>query len=396
MKFGILTYHAPCNFGANLQAYSSACFFASFGYDVKVINYVSSEYRSPYYCDKAQFMSHWRFSQEKLPVTRLVEKDELVSLIEEEKIDVIVLGADAIWNKNVLDVFGLSWLWKSRLANQIKVVCLSPAFMGNTYLDLPLEKRNEFKDSLQRMLYVNTRDEWTKSVINKEIMGYDFIERLNPDPVFLLNDFCNTEWKKENKLIESKKYYIVSLQNGFVSHRSILKKSWLMLLKFLVNRKGYKLVELPIPEGVSDFKFDYTVPYPIDPLQWYLWLKNAKGFIGLRFHAVVSCISAGTPFFSLDSYGKSSFIIRCLNVLGIHCFDRRLNVSSKIRNLLEGSGLETYRINGSRIHMVSPFKILRMLDNLDPQIILGFKEKNVLKFKKNMAEMLSILREYNA
>ena len=152
---------------------------------------------------------------------------------------------------------------------------------------------------------------------------------------------------------------------------------------------------MAIPEGVSGLNFDYTVPYPIDPLQWYLWLKNAKGFVGLRFHAVVSCISAGVPFFSLDIYGKSNRLARYLNAFGIHFFDRRINVSSKIRNLLEGSGLEKNRINGSKIHMVSPFKVFKMLENQNIDDLHIFKEQNVLKFRTNMKEMLSIVEGKN-
>lgn len=395
MKFGILTYHTPCNFGANLQSYTTVKFFTSLGYDVKVINYVRQGDIDANYCDNRQRTAHWYFSQSLLPVTKAVDSNHLVSLIDEEGIDVIVLGADAIWNKNSLEVFGMAWLWRSHLADRVKVVCLSPAFMGDTYLDLPINVRNEFRDSLLRMSYVNTRDEWTRNIVNNEIIGRDYIKVINPDPVFLLNNFCEQKWENGVSLIESKKYYIVSFPHNFIAQRCLLKKIWVKVFKYLVNRRGYKLVELPIPEGVSGLNFDYTVPYPIDPLQWYLWLKNAKGFVGLRFHAVVSCISAGVPFFSLDIYGKSNRLARYLNAFGIHFFDRRINVSSKIRNLLEGSGLEKNRINGSKIHMVSPFKVFKMLENQNIDDLHIFKEQNVLKFRTNMKEMLSIVEGKN-
>lgn len=395
MKLGILTYHTPCNFGANLQAFASVSFFSSLGYDVKIINYIRPGDEIASYCNRVQVQGHWNFSQKKLPVTRPVSADEIISVIEKENIDVIILGADAVWNKNDLDVYGLAWLWKSKLAQVVKVVCLSPAFMGRTYLDLPIEKREEFKKSLLKMSYVNTRDEWTKYIINKEIMGFDFISRINPDPVFLLDEFCKEKWENSNTFIQKKKYYVVSFPKNFNKKQRWIKKIWLNIFMRIVHKKGYKVVELPIPEGVSGFSFDYSVPYPIDPLQWFLWLKNAKGFIGLRFHAIVSCISAGTPFFSLDVYGRQPLLIMCLNALGIHIFDRRTNINSKIRNLLEGSGFEKYRINGSKIHMISPFKVFGMLENQNLDELHSFKEKNVLKFYANMNEMLSIVEGKN-
>lgn len=393
MKFGILTYHAPCNFGANLQAFCSANFFASRGYEVKVINYIRPGDKSADYCVRAQFYGHWNFSQNTLPVTKPVDSEGIVAVIKEEKIDVLVLGADAIWNKNNLDVFDVDWLWNSEIANLVKVVCLSPAFMGQSYMDLSDDRRERFKQSLLRFSYLNTRDEWTRKRVNKDIVGFELIKKTNPDPVFLLNDFCNVEWKNDNSSIIPKKYYVVSFPKNFIKQKGVLKRLWMKIFKAIVHRHGYKLVELPIPEGVSGLKFDYTVPYPIDPLQWYLWLKNAKGFIGLRFHAVLSCLSAGTPFFSLDVYGRRPRIVNYLNAFGIHCLDRRTNVASKIRNLLEGSGLEKYRINGSKIHMVSPFKIFKLLEKTDVGILQKFKEKNILEFYENMNEMFSILEK---
>jgi len=39
MKIGILTYHAPYNFGANLQAYTTSLYLKSLGHDPMIIDY---------------------------------------------------------------------------------------------------------------------------------------------------------------------------------------------------------------------------------------------------------------------------------------------------------------------------------------------------------------------
>ncbi len=40
MKIGVLTFHRPANFGANLQAYSTVCNLRMLGHEVFVIDYV--------------------------------------------------------------------------------------------------------------------------------------------------------------------------------------------------------------------------------------------------------------------------------------------------------------------------------------------------------------------
>ena len=190
MKIGILTYHAPCNFGANLQAYASQKYFSSLGHDTWIINFDMESDK----CDKAaegQVEAHRHFSQKVLRVTRVVNKHTLLDLVREMQFDAIGVGADAVWNKRVHDdlrVFFGDWLFKSDLKDKVKMFALSPAFMGQTYQDLPNRLKEDFKNALEQFVFLDTRDEWTAHVINKEIAGYELIKILNPDPVFLLDE----------------------------------------------------------------------------------------------------------------------------------------------------------------------------------------------------------------
>ena len=150
------------------------------------------------------------------------------------------------------------------------------------------------------------------------------------------------------------------------------------------------MVELPTPDGYSGYDgFDYVVKYPIDPLQWYLWIKNAKGFIGLRFHAVVSSISAGTPFFSLDSYALLNRWQRTLNLFGYHKKDREWGYKSKIKNIIEGSGLEAYRMNSAQIYTMNPRKIINMMERVTKEQILAFRDEKIRLFETNIKKALS-------
>ena len=394
MKIGILTYHAPCNFGANLQAYCSMRYLQSLGHDVKIINYVSPEYQNQLSCQEMQREAHWHFCQNTLNTTRLISEggQYLYALVKEENFDTIMIGSDAVWNYSNLEdfkVYHADWLWNTDLADKIRVISLSPAFMGQTYENLCEDDKAGFAKSLRRFSYLTTRDTWTKDVINREILGEELIKTVNPDPVFLLDDLCNDKWIVPND-IKSKGYYIMSLPPNFAKVHSGLNKRWFESFKKIVNKRGYMLVELPLPEGTTGLPFDYTVPYPIDPLQWFLWLKNAKGFIGLRFHAVVSCISACTPFYSLDIYGRStSRIISLLNKFGFHKLDHKYNKSSKIRNILDGSGLENYRMNGDAVSMICPRSLLRKMETYDMDSLILYKKEMKDTFKSNIEVMLS-------
>lgn len=150
---------------------------------------------------------------------------------------------------------------------------------------------------------------------------------------------------------------------------------------------GYKLVELLIPEGKSGMKFDYTIDYPIDPLQWFLWIKNAKAFCGLRFHAIVSSISNGTPFYSIDSYGDNSRTSKIFDFLGLHNLARKRDVKSKIYNLLQGTILERNRC-GAMIECESPKKVFRILESTTTMEVIKIRDSNLAVFDQNLSEML--------
>lgn len=397
MKIGILTFHTPYNFGANLQAYTSSKYFENLGHSVKVINYMPAGGEHSEQCPVEQETAHNHFSQNTLNVTREVYNgEEVYQVVKEEQFDVVAIGSDAVWNKRNrerLEIFYAKWLWGTDLEKKVRVVALSPAFMGTDFHDLTPTERESFKQALLKFSAINTRDEWTKTVVNREIIGEDFIKNVNPDPVFLLDQFCKEDWKHDERVITSKQYYAITLPKDYMNTMGTAKRYWLHQLKREVNKRGYQLVELPIPDGYSGYDgFDFVVKYPIDPLQWFLWLKNAKAFVGLRFHAVVSCISAGTPFFSLDSYTYLTTRQRILNLLGYHKKDREWAYRSKIRNIIEGSGLEEYRVNGAQVNTISAKKVVRMLESFPIDKMEAYSNLMVNRFKENMGNAINLIK----
>lgn len=392
MKIGILTFHRPANFGANLQAYSSMCYLSSLGHEVSVIDYVRQtdfEYKSK--VDIKQYEAHKLFVETRLSLTEQATSDEdLCSIVKQEAFDAILIGADAVWRSpKDNNIYFAEWLFENEDINHVAVSSISPAHMGNGYSNIPEDKRRAIHDCLSRFKYITVRDAWTKEVVNRDIFGGEaFVRNVNPDPVFTLFRFMdNEQWN--NCGHKSKGYYLMSLPKDWIDVGKFAKKKrkWFAQFKAYVNGAGYKLVELPIPEGKSGMKFDYTIDYPIDPLQWFLWIKNARAFCGLRFHAIVSSISNGTPFYSIDSYGDNGRTTKILDILGVHRMARKRDVRSKIYNLLKGSALERNRC-GAMVEWESPKKIFKILESTTSMEVINFRDSNLAVFDKNMSEML--------
>lgn len=391
MKIGILTYHSPLNFGANLQAYTSKCLYESLGHKAFVINYVcgKTDKDEPEVDIKAQ--GHISFVKEHLcDSPELYTGEDVLDFVWENQIELIVVGADAVWNKRNTErlmVFCGKWLFESDLAGKVQVVSMSPAFMGTTYRDLPLAVKQSFRHCLEKFTYLTVRDNWTRERINKDIFGCDYIKNVNPDPVIWLSDYLKDYQIRYPEGIESNNYIIMSLPSnwGTGSNKERHKK-WFTTFKEIVHQSNLKLVELPLPEGLSGMAFDYTVPYPIDPRDWFCWIRDARAFSGLRFHAVVSCIANGVPFFSSDVYGKSSKLLTVLNRIGLYRLTGKFDKQSKIHNLLLGSGFEANRVHGN-IDSVPPTVLFRKLMQTSPEDIINYRDKLRSQYTYHLEQM---------
>lgn len=364
------------------------------GHKIKTIHYRPVENIDIYkkIVPKEQWCGHDNFINYRLPLTTFATNEEdLVNIVVKEKFDGIIVGADAVWSyapwRTRIPVYFMDWLFQSNKIKNIPVASMSVAHMGKGFLHLDNNKLEQVRNAIDKFSYITVRDKWTQRVVNKHLFkGHNRVVHLNPDPVFSIDQFILDAWHSNGLVEEDQKFILLTLPKN-----SYRLKHWLSKFKQYANNKGFLVGELPLPEGVSDLDFDFTVPYPIDPIQWYLWLKNATGFVGLRFHAVVSCITAGTPFFSIDSYGNSSLCVRVLNKLGFYRLGGAFDHNSKIYNLLKDTTFQTNRIHGN-IANISPRKVLNLLMQFNQAELLLQKEKLVNLFENNLK---SILNEFD-
>lgn len=380
MRIGILTFHLPTNFGANLQAFASSRYFSSIGHEVFVLNYARKEdLNNVRGTGVVQSAAHRAFVNSHLPLTKEVKTStELAALVKELSINLVVIGADAVWRSpKDDDVFFAKWLFLDEQLKNVPVVSMSAAHMGVGFKELGEERMKDISSYLSQFKYISVRDEWTRDVVNRDFFkGERHVSVINPDPVFTLrlngDEDC---WDCQG--IEKGSYIVMTLPlkwcRGRIAGR--LHKLWFSAFKRVVNRAGFKLVELPLPEGVSGLEFDHTVKYPIDPLQWFLWIRHSRAFIGLRFHAIVSCIANGVPFFSLDSYAEGNA------------------KKSKIYNLLKGSEYENNRTE--ELYKVNPLSLFKNLISISRDDIIVFRDEKAELFDQNMNEMLAMVERKN-
>ena len=100
MRIGILTYHCVPNFGAQLQATSTVGYLKRMGHEPIVLNWYPKDLEDMYAnrVPKEQIEAHNAYTNKYLPITSICRTEEdLVNVIEQNNIDAIIVGSDALF-----------------------------------------------------------------------------------------------------------------------------------------------------------------------------------------------------------------------------------------------------------------------------------------------------------
>lgn len=306
MKIGLITHHWVPNFGANLQALASYRYLQQLGHEVKVIDYQPIDFLS-FMKQKVsvdQFKVHEDFLLSHFTLTKTIHRQtELQSVLKEENFDIVLSGSDALLRINIHkkredlnfpNPFWMDWTFDKEL-NIKQRRFISVSNMGSDYLELDEEVRNGMSQLLGKVGTISVRDSWTKKSLldlNNDIEVHEHV-----DPVFMLNDLVDD---KENTS-QNQPYILMSLYKKTVSKR------WLEQFVARAHKDQIQVIYLPHPEGtlIDDSVFDNTISLPLDPLKWNSLIKNAEGYVGVRFHPIIICLANDVPFISLDTYQTS-------------------------------------------------------------------------------------------
>lgn len=341
MKLGILTYHAACNFGANLQTLSTVSYLKNRGVETHVINWYPTDLEQYYkkIIPREQIKEHTNFIKQYLPTTeRCLNSTQVRDIILSLHLDAVIIGSDAVFSyipfykrvhpsrKTLLGITKVSsdhsypnpfWADFKHKTDNIKVFAMSASAQ---YLDidkcLPIEKKNLLK-AIHRFNKITVRDRWTKNVLYSLTgTSYD----ITPDPVFAFNSNVKNHINKTNivnKFNLPDKYIVISFCN------KIITNDWMENLNDIIHQHGFSSVNLAMPEGCQDIKCDYTINTPLSPIDWYNIIRFSNGYIGQRMHPLIVAFHNLVPFFIFDHYAFKKG-------------DKQLE-SSKIYDLLERS-----------------------------------------------------------
>lgn len=313
MKIGILTYHDSYNMGANLQTLATQEMVRHLGHEPVVVNYVDVPKRDAFakLVKPEQIAEHEKFAGRYYNLgPEITDADKVGDYVREE-LDGVVSGSDAVFRlmtpyepvriakkllgkANPYEAFS----WADRVppfflpfdAPGVVKGSIAASSRGTSFYWLKPHMMRDVGNALQDFDFVTVRDDWTGTLV-KWLSRGKAQPLYSPDPVFGLTtafDVPADEMPQED-------LSDVILLNGEFDN------AWLRRMVEAIRAKGYRAVTLANPsEGHALDFVDGELSLPMSPLTWFKALGTCAGFIGMRFHAMVSCMTQKTPMVTMD------------------------------------------------------------------------------------------------
>ena len=358
MKIGILTYYSACNFGANLQLLSTIGYLRNNGHTPIVLNYEADDFVAFYQriTPSNIYQAYNGFRSRYMPLSRHCSTSkELAKVIDEENIEAIIIGSDAVAQHHPLlervifptrHIFHINRMTQDRyfpnpfwgtflddMNTPVPVAILSASSQDSNYHLFSPSLRRQMFQRLQKFTYISARDEWTQEMY-LSISKNELRVPVTPDPVFAFNYNCADIIPTKDEILAKyhipEKYFLLSFRNS----RTVTNQ-WINHFQSLSNAHGIACIALPFPQGMQ---FQHTlsceIPSPLLPLDWYALIRYSQGYIGHNMHPIVVSLHNANPFFSFDNYGITKYN-------GLYSDD----YSSKIKHILHTAGLDFYRVS---------------------------------------------------
>lgn len=327
MKIGILTYHCVPNFGAQLQTISTVGYLKRLGHEPIVLHWFPDDLENIYAKGRVpqkQIQVHNELTRCLLPLSRLCRSEmELVAEVDNLHLDAIIVGSDALFKYQPeksrrafskrrlhyvvypcvlvesLDGNPFFGAFLLKLKNKLPAVAFSVSSQNCPYMQMGFFERRRMKLALTNYDYISVRDEWTKRMVMRITHCADV--PITPDPVFSFNQnryfqLPDIEMLKVKYNLRDK-YILVSFSNNYID------KDYIVRLERAIENTGFQPIAFPMPEGCFSFGMHKTIDIPLNPLDWYVLIQHASGYIGERMHPIVVSIHNAVPFYCFDEYG---------------------------------------------------------------------------------------------
>lgn len=407
MKIGILTFADVPNFGANLQALSTVCFLKNKGHNPILIKWEPDDFRKRFddIKNNIQPKAHFDFFEKYLPHTKLCRNDdEICEIIEEENIEAIIVGSDAVlqcsslWariqfpTRNIIRINKLTsereypnafWgTFYEKLKKKIPMAIMSASCQDAKYKLLSHGTKRDMYLRLSKFRFISVRDTWTEQMIRNVTKGL-IVPKITPDPVFAFNYNCRNYIPSKEIILEKfglpSSYILVSMK-GILLHNI----KWMDNLDYEAQKIGSSCVAFPMPTGIMfDHNFKYKINSPLSPLDWYALIKYANGYIGENMHPIVVALHNSVPCFSFDTYGALKFA-RCV------CIEK----TSKIYDIMDSFNILSNRVSASSRFWKcpSPHYVMQKIGGFSIQ---ECRAQSTYMYSKYLKMMDSILSSFN-
>lgn len=317
LKIGLLTFHNSYNFGANLQTLATVSALQDKGVACEVLDYVDADKMDKYdrVVPAAQRARHDAFVERYLRLSPRLRSSEEIERYCLEHLSGIIVGSDAVFRlgtrfapktlirklqpRSALDGhftqdadFPAYWLpWRTRTrGTPFAKTSIAASSTGTEFYFLSPGFLRRAWTCLGDFDRISVRDDWTKRMVSWLSLGQASAV-MCPDPVFHLNrTFVVPDDEKP-----------ASDFGGTIVVSARFPRDWLNRFADVCRGHGYRLANLPMPE--EDFAFDGAderLSRPLSPLSWYAILAGCAGYLGHRFHALVSCVANHVPVVSSE------------------------------------------------------------------------------------------------
>lgn len=414
MRIGLLTFLDVANFGANLQASSTYYYLKNMGHEVIAIRYESYKTVAEKILSRlkrkllgqplsVQGQAHHEYVMTMLEnqTKALHTNRQVAAAIREYKLDGVIIGSDAVaqhwpicstWQFKMKRPFWIEPLqaerrfpnpfWGIGFADKVPTAMMSVSSQNSKYYSFRKFTLRRMAKQLHLMKYISVRDAWTKEMMLHADSSLDIT--VTPDPVFALNQNLKQYIPSEEQ-IRSK--YSLPAHYVLIGMRSqVYTCDELSQLNELFKKEGKECVAFNI-DGVYNYThpFNYTIPLPLSPLDWFALIKYASAYIGSNMHPIVSSLTNAVPCVSLDNWGIVDFWGR-----------RKEGKSSKVYDVLSQYGLSDYWIPIKQGRCEATIdKLVALIDSFPVVEVRRTSEKRLYKYNNMMDEILQSIQEVN-
>lgn len=388
MKVGILTFHSSCNFGANLQTLAMQSALRKLGVRPVVVDYREPKkheiYRS--ITPEAQHAEHEGFLSRYIELSPLLTTEDQVRDYCCDNLDLLIVGSDAVFR--LLPKYQLRRMWRLLLgrtsltsgfsthlppyfadwpasrSEHLQIASVAASSEGTRFRALKRSLSAPLRRSFSRFNFVSVRDDWTGQMV-RHFTGGGVQPEWCPDPVLVLRDaFAIPD--HERPLQDLSRHVLVSGK---------MSLDWLNRLGQAAEKRGLKIANLPNPDNNFNFEGAHLrLDLPISPLRWFLMLGAAAGFVGIRFHALVSSLAGKRPAMALDRQAR---------------FDFNYDQRSKVADLCRRAGVPTRYSTVDEVQKLDPGVVLDRLQ--DPALQSradAFADQAIVRFYEVLRKVL--------